>query len=127
LKRSASKATTKAPPSPKAKPRPETVKSRSKEERPVSSDRRLVLATEAYREGDYAKARDLLGKAMPDLRGTERAEALRLQASCRYAFGDRKGAMASLRESYVLEPGYEPQSAMVNPDLMEMHMKAKGK
>jgi LysM repeat protein len=127
LKRSTSGSTKKTAVSGKATPSPETAKSRSKKERPATPNKGLARAGEAYRGGDYGKARDLVSQALPDLRGTERAEALRLLASCQYAFGDRKKALASLRESYILEPGYEPQPAMVNPDLMELHKQAKSK
>ena len=106
---------------------PKTVKSRPKKERPVSPDKNLARAEKAFREGDYSKSRDLISQALPDLRGTEKAEAFRLLASCQYAFGDRKEALVSLRQSYKLEPGYVPQPAMVNPDLMELHKRAKGK
>lgn len=127
LKKSATGSTKKAAVSAKAAPSSEKVKSRPKKERPVSPNKNLTKAGKAYRQGDYGKTRDLVNKALPDLRGTERAEALRLLASCQYAFGDRKGATASLRESYILEPGYKPQAAMVNPELMELHRKAKSK
>ncbi len=127
LKRSTSSSTKKTGVSGKTTPSPKTVKSRPKKERPVSPDKNLARAEKAYRDGDYSKSRELVSQALPDLRGTEKAEALRLLASCQYAFGDRKEALVSLRESYKLEPGYVPQPAMVNPDLMKLHMRAKSK
>ncbi|TNF48260.1 LysM peptidoglycan-binding domain-containing protein, partial [bacterium] len=78
LKRSTSGSSKKAAVSSAAAPRTKKAKSRSKEERPVSLNKNLARAGKAYRGGDYGKARDLVNQALPDLRGTERAEALRL-------------------------------------------------
>lgn len=82
-------------------------------------------AQRAFRRGEFEKARDLMESGLPMLRGKDRAKTLRLLASCYYAFGERKKAIMALRESYVLDPGFVPDPAMVNPEMMALYGKAR--
>ncbi len=87
----------------------------------------LKQASEAYRQGEYAQARDLLSNSLMSMSLSDKPAALRLLASCHLAFGDRERALDALREAHRLEPGYRPQPAMVNPELMELYEQAMGK
>ncbi|NOY87006.1 MAG: LysM peptidoglycan-binding domain-containing protein [Deltaproteobacteria bacterium] len=86
----------------------------------------LKEAQGAYRRGEFEKARDLIERRLSVLRGKDRAKALRLLASCYYAFGEREKVIRTLKESYALDPGFVPDPAMVNPDMITLYVKAKG-
>ena len=89
------------------------------------SDSWLRDARSAFRAGEYKKARGLVEDRLSTLREKSRAEALRLLASCHYAFGERDKALKALKESYALDPGFEPDPAMVNPDMMALYAKVR--
>ena len=89
------------------------------------SNRSMKKAEAAYRRGDFRETRKILTSVMGRLSAADKAQALRTLAACHYAFGEREKALKALRQAYSLDPSFQPQPSMVNPDLMKLHKKAR--
>jgi LysM repeat protein len=115
---------------PKAAPAPApvpVVPAPVEEETPRRYLDRLKRAESAYRKGGFEKARNAVDLALEGLKGKDRARGLRLLADLSYAYGNNDHAREHLERAYKLDPGFSPQPAMVNPDLMKLHREAKKK
>ena len=84
----------------------------------------LVQAEGAFREGRYGDAWTMGNEASRNLSGKDKAKALRLMASCQYAFGRTDEALDALKRAYELDPGFAPDPAYVNPEMMALYKKA---
>ncbi len=88
---------------------------------------RLEQAEDAFREGRYGDAWTMGHEASRDLNGKDKARALRLMASCQYAFGKHDEALDDLRRAYELDPGFKPDPAYVNPEMRLLYEQASKK
>ncbi len=52
---------------------------------------------------------------------------MRLLAASHYAFGKTAEAFEDIKEANALDPGFSPDPAFVNPEMMELYERAKGK
>jgi hypothetical protein len=85
----------------------------------------LGKAEDAFREGRYGDAWTMGNDASRDLEGRDKARALRLMASSQYAFGKTDDALDALKRAHELDPGYVPDPAYVNPEMMALYRKAR--
>jgi len=85
----------------------------------------LLKADEAFRAGRYGDAWTLAHEASGDLEGPDRARAFRTMAATQYAFGKKEAALNDLIKAHQLEPGYAPDPAYVNPEMMELYEQAR--
>jgi LysM repeat protein len=88
---------------------------------------KLAGAEKSYRVGDYERARELLKIALPGLKGSEKARALRIEADISYAYGNTEGTLTALAVSYRFAPDFTPQPAMYNPEMIKLYQKAKSR
>ncbi len=82
-------------------------------------------AEREFRLGNYQEAKGLLLRIEHLLVKSAHAEALRILASCHYAYGDTSLVLDTLRKAYTLDPSYRPTKSMVNPELLSLHRKAR--
>ena len=114
-------------------PRPavNTVPGKSKKVVSVSaSDKAMTLLGQAeadFRGGKYGEAWTAGHEAARGLEGKEKARAMRLLAVSQYAFGKTVEALEHLKSAYELEPGFSPDPAYVNPEMMKLYERARGK
>jgi len=114
-------------------PRPavNTVPGKSKKVVSVSaSDKAMTLLGQAeadFRGGKYGEAWTAGHEAARGLEGKEKARAMRLLAVSQYAFGKTVEALEHLKSAYELEPGFSPDPAYVNPEMMRLYERARGK
>jgi hypothetical protein len=87
----------------------------------------LKQAETAFREGRYGDAWTMGNDASKTLDGTDKANALRLMAACQYAFGKTDAALDALGRAYELDPGFKPDPAYVNPEMLALYERARGK
>ena len=86
----------------------------------------LQQARAAFRSGRYDDALDSGREASRGLEGARRAEALRLLADCQYAFRRMGETLRYLEAAYELDPGFTPDPALVNPEMMALYERARG-
>lgn len=93
----------------------------------ISADLKTLTdsAEKEFRKGNYQNAKSILLKVENRLVTRKYAGALRTLAQCHYAYGDNTLALKTLVKAYRLDPAFEPEPAMVNPELMSMYRKAK--
>jgi hypothetical protein len=84
----------------------------------------LGKAESKFRAGRYGDAWTMGSDASRDLKGKDKARALRLMASCQYAFGKTSVALDDLRRAHELDSGFKPDPAYVNPEMMALYKKA---
>ena len=99
-----------------------------KKARAAESDKAMALlrqAEEVFRTGSYGDAWNLGHEASKGLDGLEKARALRLLAACQYAFRRMDEALADLKAAHELDPGFRPDPAFVNPEMMALYEKAR--
>lgn len=115
-----------APPRPKPKPK-KPLKPVSKPTGKANAElaNRIGSAAKLFRRGNYQEAKGTLLRIEHRLVKPEHAEALRILASCHYAYGDTSLAVDTLRKAYRLDPAYRPRVSMVNPELLTLHKKAR--
>jgi len=118
------KSTPQARPKPKPAKPPKAVPAPSRKA-PSELANRIGSAEREFRQGNYQEAKGLLLRIEHRLIKPEHSEALRILASCHYAYGDTSLALDTLRKAYTLDPSYKPRKSMVNPELMKLHYKAK--
>jgi hypothetical protein len=111
--------------SPKAAPAPKPVPIPSADPRREVALGLLQKAETAFRSGDYGRAGELARQASQSLLRKEKARALRLAAACHYAFRESDAALADLKEAHKLDPGFKPDPAYVNPELMALYKRAR--
>jgi LysM repeat protein len=87
----------------------------------------LDQAEAAYRAGNYGDAWTAGHEASKGLDGRQKARALRLTAACQYAFRRMEAASEDLKEAYELDPDFRPDPAYVNPEMMALYERARGK
>jgi hypothetical protein len=112
---------------PRTVKKPAPVKKEEAEDR-ASSERAVALLKQAeadFRAGQYGKAWTAGHEASKGLKGENRAKAMRLLAASQYAFGKTVEALEHLREAHRLDPGFSPDPAYVNPEMMELYRKAR--
>ena len=119
----------KPPPRPVPRPAPKPVveKPRTDPEPDPKTEKALVLlgkAESAFREGRFGDAWTLGNEASGDLAGKDKAKALRLMAASQYAFGRTEEALDALKRAHELDPGFVPDPAYVNPEMMTLYKKA---
>jgi len=85
----------------------------------------LEQAEKAFRTGRYGDAWTMGNNASRDLKGKDKAKALRLLATTQYAFGKMDIALDDLRRAHELDPGYKPDPAYVNPEMVVLYEKAR--
>jgi len=85
----------------------------------------LGQAEGAFRAGRYGDAWTMGNEASRDLNGKNKAKALRLLAVGQYAFGRTDEALDDLRRAHDLDPGFKPDPAYVNPEMMVLYKKAR--
>jgi hypothetical protein len=78
----------------------------------------------AFRAGRYGDAWTMGNNASRDLTGKDKAKALRLLAASQYAFGRTDEALDDLGRAHELDPGFKPDPAYVNPEMMGLYRKA---
>jgi hypothetical protein len=87
----------------------------------------LDQAEAAFRSGQYGESWTMGNNAAKGLGGKEKARALRLLAAGQYAFGRMDDALADLKTAHELDPNFKPDPAYVNPEMMELYKRARGK
>ncbi len=87
----------------------------------------LDRAETAFRSGQYGEAWTMGNNAAKGLSGKEKARALRLLAAGQYAFGRMDDALVDLKAAHKLDPNFKPDPAYVNPEMMELYKRARGK
>jgi len=90
-------------------------------------DRLISRAENEFRKGNFQNAKSMLLKIESKLVAKKHAGALRTLALCHYAYGDSTLALEALIKAYRLDPAFKPEPAMVNPELMSLYRKARGK
>jgi tetratricopeptide (TPR) repeat protein len=113
-------------PAPKPAPKPVVKKAESA----LKTKKALNLLEQAeieFRAGRYGDAWTTGHEASGDLTGKDKAKALRLLAACQYAFGKTDEALEDLRRAYELDPGFKPDPAYVNPEMVVLYEKASRK
>lgn len=115
-------------------PRPNvktTLSSRGAGKSPSGMDKEAMAllgeAEAAYRDGKYGEAWTSGHEASRALEGVKKARALRLMAACQYAFRRLDAAEEDLKAAYKLDPDYQPDPAYVNPEMMTLYERARGK
>ena len=115
-------------PAPKPVPKPAPRPAVKKPAPDLQAEKALSLLTQAegaFREGRYGDAWTLGHDASGDLTGKDRARALRLMASCQYAFGKTAEALDALKRAHELDPEFVPDPAYVNPEMRALYDKAR--
>ncbi|MDF1535030.1 MAG: LysM peptidoglycan-binding domain-containing protein [bacterium] len=87
----------------------------------------LDQAETAFRSGQYGDAWTMGNDAAKGLDAKEKARALRLLAAGQYAFGRMDNALADLKAARELDPDFKPDPAYVNPEMMALYERARGK
>jgi tetratricopeptide (TPR) repeat protein len=87
----------------------------------------LGQAESVFRQGRFGDAWTMGNKASGDLKGKDKAKALRLLATCQYAFGKTDEALDDLRRAHELDPGFKPDPAYVNPEMRALYKRASRK
>jgi hypothetical protein len=114
-------------PAPKPTPKPVVKPVVKKAESDPKAEKALNLlgqAETAFREGQFGDAWTMGNESSRNLSGKDKAKALRLMASCQYAFGKTDEALDALKRAHELEPGFKPDPAYVNPEMMALYKKA---
>ena len=114
-------------PAPKPTPKPVVTPVVKKPEPDLKTEKAMNLlgkAEGAFREGRYGDAWTMGNEASRDLEGRDKARALRLMASSQYAFGKTDEALDALKRAHELDPGYVPDPAYVNPEMMVLYKEA---
>lgn len=115
-------------PVPKPSPKAAAKKPQSQPEPDLKVEKAMVhlrQAENAFREGRFGDAWTIGHEASGDLTGSDRARALRLMAACQYAFGKTPEALDDLRRAHELDPGFVPDPAYVNPEMIELYKIAR--
>jgi len=110
-------------PAPKPAPKP-VVKKTGPDRKTKKALSLLEKAESAFKWGRYGDAWTIGNDASGNLMGKDKAKALRLMASCQYAFGKPDEALDDLRRAHELDPGFKPDPAYVNPEMMALYRKA---
>lgn len=114
-------------PSPKPAPKPAPKPVAKKPAPDFQAQKALTILREAegaFREGRYGDAWILGHDASGNLTGVDKARALRLMASCQYAFGKTAEALDALKRAHELDPGFTPDPAYVNPEMRKLYQEA---
>ncbi len=111
-------------PAPKPAPKP-AVKKAAPNRKTKNALTLLGKGENKFRAGRYGDAWTMGSDASRDLKGKDKARALRLMASCQYAFGKTNVALDDLRRAHELDPGFKPDPAYVNPEMMALYKKAR--
>lgn len=111
-------------PAPKPVPKP-AVKKAEPDRKTKKALTLLGKAESKFRAGQYGDAWTMGHDASLNLNGKNKAKALRLLAACQYAFGKPDEALDDLRRAHELDPGFKPDPAYVNPDMMALYKKAR--
>lgn len=111
-------------PAPKAVPKP-LVKKSGPDLKAKKALNLLEQAESAFRAGRYGDAWTMGHEASRDLNGKDKAKALRMLAASQYAFGKTDEALDDLRRAHELDPGFKPDPAYVNPEMMGLYKKAR--
>lgn len=113
-------------PAPKPAPKPvaKKIQADPKEKKALKL---LGQAGGAFREGRFGEAWTMGNDAARDLAGKNKAKALRLMASCQYAFGKTNASLDDLKKAHELDPGFKPDPAYVNPEMLALYKRASGK
>ena len=117
-------------PAPKPIPKPvvkKVVKKAGPDPKAEKAMNLLGKAKDAFREGRYGDAWTMGNEASRDLEGKDKARALRLMASSQYAFGKTDEALDALKRAHELDPGYVPDPAYVNPEMMALYERASNR
>ena len=85
----------------------------------------LRKAESSFRAGRFGDAWTMGHDASLNLKGKDKAKALRLLAACQYAFGKTDEALGDLRRAHELDPGFKPDPAYVNPEMVGLYRKAR--
>ena len=113
-------------PAPKPVPKPVAVKpvpdARAKEAISL-----LERAEGEFKAGNYGDAWTMGNEASGALQGKVRARAYRLMAAAQYAFGKTDAALEDLQRAHELDPGFRPDPAYVNPEMMALYERAREK
>ena len=111
-------------PAPKPIPKP-AVKKAEPDRKTKKALTLLGKAESKFRAGRYGDAWTMGHDASLNLNGKNKAKALRLLAACQYAFGKSDEALDDLRRAHELDPGFKPDPAYVNPEMMALYKKAR--
>ena len=111
-------------PAPKPVPKP-AVKKAEPDRKTKKALTLLGKAESKFRAGQYGDAWTMGHDASLNLNGKNKAKALRLLAACQYAFGKPDEALDDLRRAHELDPGFKPDPAYVNPEMMALYKKAR--
>jgi len=111
-------------PAPKPVPKP-AVKKAEPDRKTKKALTLLGKAESKFRAGRYGDAWTMGHDASLNLNGKNKAKALRLLAACQYAFGKPDEALDDLRRAHELDPGFKPDPAYVNPEMMALYKKAR--
>jgi hypothetical protein len=111
----------------KAEPAPKPVPIPSTDPKRQVALGHLQQAETAFRSGDYGESWTMGSKAAKRLAGKDKARALRLMASCQYAFDKKDEALGDLKAAHELDPGFKPDPAYVNPEMMTLYERASRK
>jgi len=84
----------------------------------------LGQAETAFRAGQFGDAWTMGNEASRNLSGKDKAKALRLMASSQYAFGRTDEALDALKRAHELDPGFKPDPAYVNPEMIVIYKEA---
>jgi len=110
-------------PVPKPAPKP-VVKKPQVDPKAVKAMKLLRQAEGVFREGRFGDAWTMGNDASHDLDGKDKARALRLMAASQYAFGKTDEALDALKRAHELDPGFVPDPAYVNPEMVALYKKA---
>jgi len=111
-------------PAPKPVPKP-AVKKAEPDRKTKKALTLLGKAESKFRAGQYGDAWTMGHDASLNLNGKNKAKALRLLAACQYAFGKSDEALDDLRRAHELDPGFKPDPAYVNPEMVKLYKKAR--
>ncbi len=111
-------------PAPKPVPKP-AVKKAEPDLKAKQAMNLLRKAESKFRAGRYGDAWTMGHDASLNLKGKNKAKALRLLAACQYAFGKPDEALDDLRRAHELDPGFKPDPAYVNPEMVRLYRKAR--
>ena len=110
-------------PAPKPVPKP-AVKKAEPDRKTKKALTLLGKAESKFRAGRYGDAWTMGHDASLNLNGKNKAKALRLLAACQYAFGKSDEALDDLGRAHELDPGFKPDPAYVNPEMVKLYKKA---
>jgi tetratricopeptide (TPR) repeat protein len=113
-------------PAPKPLPKP-AVKKAEPDRKTKKALTLLGKAESKFRAGRYGDAWTMGHDASLNLNGKNKAKALRLLAACQYAFGKSDEALDDLRRAHELDPGFKPDPAYVNPEMVKLYKKASNR